>query len=224
MKNEAIEDYLKTMFQLETEHGKVSTTALAKRLEIAPASATGMIKKLTGLGFLTYKPYGGVTLTWKGKKAALEVIRHHRLIESFLFNTLKLPWDRIHQEAEKLEHVISEDLEERIDQFLGSPKTDPHGAPIPTKNGKVDFKENTLLSDLKAGDSCTIIEVSDQDAELLRYLGNRNLFPGTKLTVLSVEPFDGPLTIHTGEMTSILGRKAASRIFVQIEKRENKAE
>lgn len=214
MKNQTIEDYLKTIYDLESDSGKVTTNALAEKLNLTPASVTGMIKKLSEKKLVTHKRYQGVSLTNAGRKIALEVIRHHRLIELYLKEALGMSWDKVHEEAEKLEHVISEDIEDRIDEFLGYPKSDPHGSPIPTREGKIDKKVTTSLADLEGGHSAEIYEVSDHDPEFLRYLGDLGFYPRTRIKVLSVEPFGGPMNISVGHETHPIGREAARYISV----------
>ena len=215
MHNEAIEDYLKTIYEIQKEKGKVATTVLAKYLVIAPASATGMIKKLSEMNLVTHQKYQGVKLTKAGEKIALEVIRHHRLIESFLAEALGVPWDKVHQEAERWEHVLSEEMEDRIDELLGFPTIDPHGAPIPKRNGQIHKKATVRLADLQIGQSATIAEVSDLDPELLRYLGTLGLFPETKIQVTNIAPFEGPLEILINDEEHTVGRKAANYILVK---------
>jgi len=215
MHNEAIEDYLKTIYEIQKEKGKVATTVLAKYLSIAPASATGMIKKLSEMNLVTHQKYQGVKLTKAGEKIALEVIRHHRLIESFLAEALGVPWDKVHQEAEKWEHVLSEEMEDRIDKLLGFPTIDPHGAPIPKRNGDISKKATIRLADLQVGQSATIAEVSDLDPELLRYVGALGLFPETEIHVTNITPFEGPLEILINDEAHTIGRKAANYILVK---------
>jgi len=214
MHTQAIEDYLKTIYEIQHEQSKVATTVLAERLGVAPASATGMIKKLAEMRLVAYEPYRGVVLTEGGQKIALEVIRHHRLVELYLTEALGVPWDQVDAEAEKWEHVLSEDLEDRIDALLGYPTTDPHGAPIPARDGTIVQPDCVPLADLKAGQSAVIAEVSDHDPALLRYLGELGLYPKTEVSILAVAPFDGPLTIRVGEAEHALGREVASYIFV----------
>jgi DtxR family Mn-dependent transcriptional regulator len=214
MQTQAVEDYLKTIYEIQREQGKVATTVLAERLGIAPASVTGMIKKLAGLHLVAHEPYQGVVLTEAGEKIALEVIRHHRLIERYLAEALAVPWDKVHEEAEKWEHVLSEDMEDRIDALLGHPTTDPHGAPIPARNGTLPPSANIRLADLQPGQSAIVAEVSDHDAALLRYVGSLGLYPGTQIHVVAVAPFNGPLTIRLGTAEHAIGREASSQIFV----------
>ena len=214
MHTQAVEDYLKTIYEIEREQGKVATTVLAEQLGVAPASATGMIKKLADMDLVAYEPYQGVVLTQTGQKIALEVIRHHRLIELFLTETLDVPWDQVHAEAHKIEHVLSEDLMDRIDAVLGHPTTDPHGAPIPTREGRINQPPCQRLADLESGQSAVVTEVYDNDPALLRYLGELGLYPRVPLRVVRVAPFDGPVTVRVGETEYALGREVASQILV----------
>lgn len=215
MHNEAIEDYLKTIYEIQRAEGKVATTVLAKNLRIAPASATGMIKKLSEMNLVTHQKYQGVKLTKTGEKIALEVIRHHRLIEVFLSEALGVPWDKVHEEAEKWEHVLSEEMEDRIDKLLGFPTSDPHGSPIPKRNGEMNDNPTLRLSDLKIGEKATIAEVNDLDPELLRYVGKLGLYPETKICINDIAPFDGPFEIRAGNQELTVGRKAANHILVK---------
>ena len=212
--SQAMEDYLKAIFQLGNLKKQVSTSALAEYLEVAPASVTNMCKKLADLNLVAYEPYRGVTFTPAGEKMVLEVVRHHRLIELYLAEALGVPWDRVHEEAEKLEHVISEDLEDRMAAVLGDPKFDPHGAPIPTRSGHVHEQESGQLIDMETGDHLTVVEVDDSDPELLRYLGKLGIYPGTKITLLVRAPFNGPLTLSSGDEEYSLGYQAAQSIRV----------
>lgn len=214
MHTQAVEDYLKTIYEIQREQGKVATTVLAERLGVAPASVTGMIKKLASLHLVSHEPYQGVMLTRAGQKIALEVIRHHRLVELYLAEALGVPWDQVHAEADKWEHVLSEDLEERIDAALGYPSTDPHGAPIPTRQGTIPQPPEHSLADLKPGQQAVIAEVSDHDSELLRYLGSMELFPGATVKVVAVAPFEGPLTLEVKGTEHVVGREAAGYILV----------
>ena len=212
--SESIEDYLKAIYALKKEVGKVVTTQLAERLEVKPASVTGMVRKLAQMKLVTYKPYQGVALTKSGRKIALEVIRHHRLLELYLSEVMGLPWDKVHIEAEKLEHALSEELEERIDELLGFPTTDPHGAPIPSKDGKVAEHSSDRLVDVQVGQEVLISEVKDDDSELLRYAGELGLFPGESVQVENIAPYKGPITLKTKHKKIIVGREAAKQILV----------
>jgi DtxR family transcriptional regulator, Mn-dependent transcriptional regulator len=217
MQTQAVEDYLKTIYQLQREQGKVATTVLAEQLGVAPASVTSMLKKLAGMHLVSYEPYQGVSLTEAGQKIALEVVRHHRLVELYLAQALGVPWDLVHDEADKWEHVLSEDLEERIDALLGYPETDPHGAPIPTRQGTIPRRPAYSLVDLNPGETAVINEVSDHDSRLLRYLGDLGLYPGIEVTVVAIAPFNGPLTIRVDQTEHPLGREVAEHIFVEEE-------
>jgi DtxR family Mn-dependent transcriptional regulator len=174
----AMEDYLKSIYKLQKGNEQIPTSALSEHMGVAPASVTNMCKKLAELKLLVYEPYQGVRFTPAGKKLVLEIVRHHRLIELYLAEALGVPWDRVHEEAEKLEHVISEDLEERMAAALGDPKFDPHGAPIPSRSGAVDQPESGHLVEMQGGDKLVVVEVDDDNPELLRYLGGLNLYPG----------------------------------------------
>jgi len=214
MQTQAVEDYLKTIYELQQEHGKVATTVLAERMEVAPASVTGMIKKLASIHLVVHEPYQGVRLTEAGEKIALEVIRHHRLIELFLAEALGVPWDQVHAEAHRMEHVLSDQLAERIDAALGHPTTDPHGAPIPSRDGNIEQQTCARLSDLKPGQAGVVAEVSDHDPALLRYLGGLELYPKAEVRVVAQAPFGGPLTIRVSEHEHVLGHEAAWHVFV----------
>jgi len=215
MVSEAVQDYLKAIYKLQQQGGVVSTSALAEAMDVTAASATGMVKKLAGLKLVRHNPYQGVTLTKAGEKMSLEVIRHHRLLELYLAEALGYTWDKVHEEAERLEHVISEEFEEKIFETLGRPTRDPHGDPIPTKDGTIVGAEHDRLSDLEPGATGVIRQVSDSDAEILRYLGMRGLVPDTAVEVLEKAPFNGPITIKTGESSHILGRDLARHIRVE---------
>lgn len=210
---QAVEDYLKAIFEL-SRGGPVATSALADRLGVTPASVTGMVKKLAEANLVTHEPYRGVVLTEAGERIALEVTRHHRLIETYLHEALGVPWDRVHAEAERIEHVLSEDLEARMDAALGHPTVDPHGAPIPSLTLEVAERDVTPLAELEAGARGVVAEVSDHSADLLRYVGGLGLYPQTLLEVVAVAPFDGPLTVRVGGEERTVGQKAARYIFI----------
>jgi DtxR family Mn-dependent transcriptional regulator len=214
MRTEAVEDYLKAIYEVERDQGRAATTILAERLGVTPASATGMIKKLADLGLVVHEPYQGVMLTEAGRKIALEVIRHHRLIERFLAETLGVPWDRVHEEAHRIEHVLSEDLEERLDALLGHPATCPHGSPIPSREGVVAETPSIRLGDLEPGRSATVAEVSDHDPALLRYFGGLGLYPGVAVQLVDRAPFGGPLVVRVEGGRKIVRQEAALYIFV----------
>jgi len=218
--SQAMEDYLKAIYKLREENrqGTVSTSALADDMKVAPASVTNMCKKLAELNLLTYEPYQGVKFTPAGEKLALEVVRHHRLIELYLAEALGVPWDQVHAEAEKLEHVISEDLEERMAAALGNPQFDPHGAPIPSKAGVIVHPESNRLVDMSMGDRLVVVEVDDDNPELLRHLGEKGLYPGTNIQLLDVAPFEGPLTLKINNEQHSLSYQVAKTILVAVRK------
>ena len=213
--SQAIEDYLKAIHFLQLVETKVSTSSIAARLEVAQASVTGMIKKMAEMKLVEHSPYQGVTLTAAGEKIALEIIRHHRLLELYLAEAMGYSWDKVHDEAEKLEHVISEEFEEKIDEFLGRPTADPHGAPIPTKDGQMPALQGFPLSQACAGDCVIVRMVSDRDAEKLRYLGKIGLYPNIVVDVIEQAPFNGPVHIHINTIPHHLGRELAEMIFVE---------
>jgi DtxR family Mn-dependent transcriptional regulator len=211
-----MQDYLKAIYKLQDRSEQVPTSALAEMLGVAPASVTNMCKKLAELRLVEYEPYQGVSFTPAGKKMALEIVRHHRLIELYLAEALNVPWDQVHEEAEKLEHVISEDLEERMAAALGNPMFDPHGAPIPSRSGIIDQPPSGRLVDMNVGDRLIVVEVDDNDPALLRYLGSLGLYPGTEIQFLACAPFEGPLTLGIGDQKHSLGHQAAQSILVTL--------
>jgi DtxR family transcriptional regulator, Mn-dependent transcriptional regulator len=213
----SIQDYLKTIYEL-TENGESATTnALAKKLNISAPSVTGMVQKLASAkpALVEYQKHQGVTLTSEGKKAALEVIRHHRLLEAWLVQTLGYSWDEVHEEAERLEHVISEDFERRIAAAMGHPVRDPHGELIPTVDLKMPLDESTPLSAMRPGTTGTIQRVDASDSKLLRYLEESGLVPGVEIQVIDYSPFDHNLSIKTGRKITVLGLNITSRIFIE---------
>lgn len=214
--SQAMEDYLKAIYKLREWNEQVPTSALADYMRVAPASVTNMCKKLADLHLVEYEPYQGVKFTPTGEKLALEVIRHHRLIELYLAEALNVPWDRVHAEAEKLEHVISEELEERMAEVLGDPQFDPHGAPIPSRTGTISHQPGGRLVDMQVGDQVVVVEVDDADPELLRYLGEMGLYPGTEVIIVASAPFNGPLTLDVGENRHSLGYEAAKSVLVAL--------
>jgi DtxR family Mn-dependent transcriptional regulator len=210
----AIQDYVREIYKLENEGGRATTSALAERLEVSAPSVTSMLKKLASLGLVEHRRYHGATLTPKGERVALEVIRHHRLLEQYLVKTLGLPLDAVHAEADRLEHALSEELEAEIDRSLGFPTRDPHGDPIPSPDLKLDRVQLTPLSALEAGSKATVERVPDGDVELLRYLSKLKLTPGSRLEVRESAPFDGPLTVRVGGTDHAISRELAARIAV----------
>ncbi len=214
----AIEDYSKAIFSLKSRSdAPVSTNALAERLGITPGSVSAMLKKLDELGLTTHVPYRGVRLTDDGRRLALEVIRHHRLIESFLTDALGMPWDRVHAEAEILEHVLSEDLEELIAAKLGHPTVDPHGDPIPTADLELDERSTHSMESLKDGEEGTFVRVSDSDPEMLRYLAGCGISPGDRFAVRERQPFGGPLFVRFGKREHAIGGRLAGAMRVEVD-------
>ena len=211
----AIEDYLKAIYLLQQQEGQVGTMRLAERLGVRPASVSGMLKKLSDFHLVDHTPYHGVVLTATGEKTALEMLRHHRLIELYLVEALGYTWDEVHEDAEALEHVISEKLEARIAEWLGHPTRDPHGDPIPALDGSLPAHENLSLAALPVGASGTIKQVLVQDAARLRYLSNLGLVPGAAVTLEAREPFDGPLTVLSGGVRQVLDTRLATTIIIE---------
>ena len=205
----SIEDYAKAIYVLEERHGVASTTALADRLGISPPAVSAMVKKLAALGYVTHVPYRGVRLTDQGRRVALEVLRHHRLLETYLVEELGVPWDRVHAEAEVLEHVLSEGLEERIAAKLGEPTHDPHGDPIPAADGTVVEPETVALDTLATGDRGRFVRVSDSDSKLLRELARLGIRPGDELEVVAGG-------VRTGSATHRLRRALARSMRVEL--------
>ncbi len=191
----AHEDYLKAIYMLISKGTPVNNSALAAHLEVSPASTTNMVKKLSDLGLVEYTPYQSIALSETGERMALEVLRHHRLLELYLHEKLKLPWDQVHAEAERLEHVISEVLEDAMAAALNDPTIDPHGDPIPSKDGRIEAVEGLPLSIAELNRPYRIVRVLVQDPERLSYLGGLSLYPHTIVTLLKRAPFSGPLLI-----------------------------
>jgi DtxR family transcriptional regulator, Mn-dependent transcriptional regulator len=216
--NEGAENYAKALYELQgRDEVPVGTKAVAERLGVTPASASGMLKRLAEDGVVEYEPYHGARLTPDGERIALEVIRHHRLIELFLAEVLDMPWDRVHSEAEVLEHHISEELEELIAAKLGQPALDPHGDPIPDRDLAVAVEQTVSLIDLEPGERGVFARVSDRDGAMLRHLAEREIQPGDRLLVDSREPFGGPLMVKIAGRTHPLGPELASSMRVRRE-------
>jgi len=218
----AVEDYCKAIFTLESRAEEpVATNALAERLSLTPGSVSAMLKRLGELGLIEHHPYRGVRLTEDGRRVALEVIRHHRLLELFLAETLEMPWDRVHAEAEVLEHVISEELEQLIAEALGHPTIDPHGDPIPSAELELHELETFPLERLQEGDRGVFVRVSDADPEMLRYLSSHGIAPGDRLYVRERQPFGGPLLVAFGEgegaREHAIGGRLAGAMRVQLD-------
>lgn len=212
----AMEDYLRAIYDLSRGDTAAGTTELAERLGVAPASVTGMLKKLDGEGLVVHTRYAGVRLTPAGERVALEVMRHHRLIETFLAETLGVGWDEVHDEAHRLEHHISEALEDRMAEALGHPTRDPHGAWIPPKEGPFEEPAYPTLAEATVGQRLVVRAVADEDAERLRYLGSLGLVPDTILEVLDVAPYEGPITVRLGAVEHAVGRLLAATVSVEV--------
>ncbi|MDQ2896718.1 MAG: metal-dependent transcriptional regulator [Actinomycetota bacterium] len=217
LRSSAVEDYSKAIYALE-QRGEcpVSTNALAERLGVTPASASGMVKRLGELGLVAHQRYHGVTLTESGQRVALQVIRHHRLLELYLVESLGVPWDRVHAEAEVLEHVLSDELEELIATKLGDPTHDPHGDPIPTRELIIEETVTESLQALTPGTRGAFARVSDSDPAMLRYLAERGIAPGVELEVVERQPFGGPVFVRIGAVVHPLGGELAQAMRVQV--------
>lgn len=214
----AVQDYAKAVYALEARgSGAVSTNDLAERLGVTPGSASAMVRKLSEVGLVEHEPYHGVRLTLKGRRVALEVLRHHRLIELFLAEELGMPWDRVHAEAEVLEHAISEDLEQLIADRLGHPKLDPHGDPIPTEGFEIDERPTRSLDELSPGAVGRFVRVSDAEPEMLRYLAEQGIALGDHLRVTGRQPFGGPVFVSVGEREQPLGGDLARAMRIELE-------
>ena len=219
----AVQDYLKALHMLEWEgdlsarDGTVSTQSLSKRLDVSAASATNMLKKLDGMGLVEHVPYKGASLTDDGRKIALEVVRHHRLLETYLAEVIGLPWDEVHAEAEVLEHVLSEKLEDRISTLLGHPAADPHGHPIPGKDGSMPRLSSDRLWDIPDGVTAVVERVADEEPAALRYLADAGIRPGAEIEVVRRGPVDGPLFVRApgADEETALSRELAASVWVE---------
>jgi DtxR family Mn-dependent transcriptional regulator len=213
-----ISDCLKLIYTMQERGQRVTTSAVSERLHVSDATVTMMFKDFAKAGWVEHTPYRGVTLTPLGERKATEIIRHHRLLELYLARELGYSWDKVHEEADKLEHVISEEFEEKLDALLGYPTVDPHGDPIPSKEGVIVVRKGQKLSQLKAGEIAQILRVDDQTAEKLCYLGQLGLYPGVYVQLVERAPFEGPLRIRVREATEqvehILGGELAEHIIV----------
>jgi DtxR family Mn-dependent transcriptional regulator len=213
-----ISDCLKVIYDMQERGQKVSTSAVSERLCVSDATVTMLFKDFAAVGWVEHMPYRGVRLTPLGERKAMEVIRHHRLLELYLARQLGYSWDKVHDEADKLEHVISEEFEDKLDALLGYPTVDPHGDPIPSKDGVVPMRKGVPLPQLVQGQIALILRVSDQDPEKLRYLGQLGLYPETHVQVIERAPFGGPLRIRIGEepheVEHMLGVELAEHIIV----------
>lgn len=212
----SVEDYLKAIYRLSPEGRAASTSEIAHLLELSPPSVSGMVKRLSELGLLEHLPYKGVQLTPEGRRAALRMVRRHRLIEAYLVEFLGYSWDIVHAEAERLEHAVSDSLVERMAAALGHPAVDPHGDPIPTADGSIEELASTPLAVLQVGDTAEIVRVAEGDSERLRYLATLGLRPGAVVTLLDRQPFGGPLTIETRGEVQVVGQSLANVLLCRV--------
>lgn len=209
-------DCLKVIYDMQERGQKVSTSAVRERLGVSDATVTMLFKEFAAVGWVEHIPYRGVRLTTAGERIAIEITRHHRLLETYLAQALGYSWDQVHAEADRLEHVISEEFEDKVDALLGYPTVDPHGDPIPSKEGIVTVRQGCTLLQLPVGQSAYILRVQDQDAEKLRYLGQLGLYPETQIQVLERAPFGGPLRILVGDAAHHVEHMLAAEMAEQI--------
>lgn len=213
-----VQDYAKAVYALEARGGEaVSTNELAERLGVTPGSVSAMVRKLDELGLVVHEPYRGVRLTAHGREVALEVIRHHRLIELFLAQELGMSWDRVHAEAEVLEHVLSDELERLISERLGDPRLDPHGDPIPTAGFEIDEGVTHSLEELQPRSAGRFVRVSDSDPAMLRYLAEQGVSLGDRLEVIARQPFGGPMFVRVNGLELALGGELARAMRIELE-------
>lgn len=217
MYTQVVEDYLKAIWTLQQVETPVSTSRIADQLGLSPAAVTAMIKRLDEQNLLRHEPYYGVRLTPAGELAGLRIVRRHRVLELFLTEVLGYQWDRVHEEAERLEHAASDELIERLAQLLGEPARDPHGSVIPTAAGEVDSAVYPTLADTPPGAHGRVVEVRVQEADLLRYLGSLELYPGAELEVLECAPFQGPISLRVNGSARVIARELAAAIHVEVE-------
>jgi DtxR family Mn-dependent transcriptional regulator len=209
-----VEDYLKAIYEIERGGGSASTTSIAARLAVAPASVSGMVRRLAEQGLLTHERYRGVRLTEAGRLGALRTLRRHRVIEAYLVHALGYRWDQVHAEAERLEHAASDALIDRMAEAIGEPQVDPHGAPIPSREGAVEELAFGSLAELAPGQSGEVARVDDEDAELLQYLDQLGLRPGERVLVQARGPFGGPVTVLVNGRQHAIGVTLAARVQV----------
>ena len=209
------EDYLKTIYELERDGAPAGTNEIAARLAIAPASVSGMVRRLADQGFVEHEPYRGVRLTDSGRVNALRMLRRHRILECYLTAVLGYQWDDVHDEAERLEHAASDELIERMAAALGHPTVDPHGAPIPTADGEVDERRHRTLADLAIGIPARVVRMADEDGSFLRYVAELGVKPGAAIEVTGRAPFDGPLEVLVDGCVRAMGTAAAARVFIE---------
>jgi len=210
-----VEDYLKAIYDIELSGTAAATNDIAQRLAIAPASVSGMVRRLADQGLIAHEPYRGVRLTDAGRRAALRTLRRHRVIEAYLAGALGYPWDRVHEEAERLEHAASDELIDRMAAAIGEPTVDPHGAPIPTREGSVEEREHVTLADLEIGQRARVVRVADEDAQRLRYLAELDIVLGAEVEVTARAPYQGPITIQLGTGERVVGPALAAQVRVE---------
>lgn len=210
-----VEDYLKVIYEIERQGGAAATNDIAQRLAIAPASVSGMVRRLADQGLLEHARYRGVRLTRTGRRVALRTLRRHRVIEAYLTRALGYPWDLVHDEAERLEHAASDELIDRMARAIGEPATDPHGAPIPTREGEIDERRLLSIADLAPGERGCVVRVSDDDAAFLRYIGELGLTIGAVVTLVSRSPFGGPIVLRVGKLERQIGPALAAAVLVE---------
>ena len=214
-----VEDYLKAIYDLELVGAPASTNDIADRLAISPASVSGMVRRLADQGLITHEPYRGVRLTGEGRRAALRTLRRHRILECYLTEVLAYPWDRVHAEAERLEHAASDELVERMADALGNPMMDPHGAPIPTRDGRIEEAALHTLAEMAQGEQVRVRRVNDKEPERLRYLAELGIRPGSLVRILDKAPFEGPITLWVedggGGATRAVGVALAAQVHVE---------
>jgi DtxR family Mn-dependent transcriptional regulator len=211
----SVEDYLKSVFHLTNQGGFATTSGIAGMLEVAPPSVSGMMKRLSETGLIEHVPYRGVQLTPQGRRAALQMIRRHRILEVYLTSKLGYDWGDVHVEAERLEHAVSDKLIERMADALGEPRYDPHGAPIPTATGEIEEAELVTLADVSVGTTVVLRQVGDEHPDRLRYLAEQGLTPGAQLAVIERQPFNGPTTVRLGMETRVVGRELAALLWCE---------
>ena len=215
MLSPVVEDYLKAVWALQQAETPVATSRIADRLGLSAAAVTAMVKRLAEQNLLRHEPYYGVRLTAAGELAALRIVRRHRVLELFLVEVLGYEWDRVHDEAERLEHASSDELIERLARLLGEPERDPHGAAIPSAEGEMDNARYPALSDMQPGESNRVLEVEVEEPEQLRYLGSMDLYPGAEVEVCSKQPFEGPISLVVNGAPQVIAHSLARRIRVR---------
>ena len=217
-----VEDYLKAIWMLQQQESPVATSRIAERLGLTSAAVTAMVKRLDEQGVLRHEPYYGVRLTAAGELAALRIIRRHRVLELFLVEKLGYEWDRVHDEAERLEHAVSDELIERLVRLMGGPERDPHGNAIPTAAGEMDTRRHPALGELEPGDTRRVLEVEIEEPEQLRYLGSMDLYPGSEVEVVRKQPFEGPISLQVNGTPQVISHSLAQRIRVLEEGEETR--